>query len=61
MNPVMRLDYVSPKELKEILFYAYKSFYIRPSRIITSFLSSIRGKGVKIGKVKKLISTLRAT
>lgn len=61
MNPVLRLDYVSSEELKEILFYAYKSFYIRPSRIITSLLSSFRGRGVKIGKVKSLISALKAT
>ncbi|MBI5043944.1 MAG: radical SAM protein [Nitrospirae bacterium] len=59
MNPVMRLDYVSAEELKEILFYAYKSFYIRLGRIIISLLSSIRGKGVKIGKVKNLISALK--
>ncbi len=61
MNPVLRLDYVSSEELKEILFYAYKSFYIRPSRILTSLLSSFRGRGVKIGKVKSLISALKAT
>ncbi|OGW50038.1 MAG: hypothetical protein A2Z50_06465 [Nitrospirae bacterium RBG_19FT_COMBO_42_15] len=61
MNPVLRLDYVSSDELKKILFNAYKSFYLRPSRIITSLLSSIRGRGVKIGKVKSLISALKAT
>ncbi|MFZ3089167.1 MAG: radical SAM protein [Nitrospirota bacterium] len=59
MHPVVRLDHVSSDELQKILFGAYKAFYLRPSRIITSLLSSIRGKGVKIGKVKNLISTLK--
>lgn len=54
-HPVVRSDHLSPEELNELLFKAYKSFYLRPKRLAISLLSAVRGRGVKIKEVKKLI------
>jgi len=59
MHPVVRSDHLVPDELSELLFSAYKSFYIRPKRILISILSTLRGRGVKIKEIKRLIDCLR--
>lgn len=58
-HPVLRSDHLSPEELQELLFKAYKSFYLRPKRIAISMLSAIRGRGVKISQVMKLIDSFK--
>lgn len=58
-HPVLRSDHLSPEELQSLLFKAYKSFYMRPKRLLISMLSSIRGRGVKIKEIKRLIDNLR--
>jgi anaerobic magnesium-protoporphyrin IX monomethyl ester cyclase len=58
-HPVLRSDHLTPDELRGLLFKAYKSFYIRPKRLLISLLSTIRGRGVKIREVKKLIENFR--
>ena len=58
-HPVVRSDYLSPKELTELMFKGYKSFYLRPKRFLISVLSTLRGRGVKIREVKRLIENFR--
>jgi anaerobic magnesium-protoporphyrin IX monomethyl ester cyclase len=56
-HPVLKSDHLTPDELSSLLFQAYKSFYIRPKRVLISLLSAVRGRGVKIREVKKLIAS----
>ncbi len=58
-HPVLRSDYLSPEELNELMFKGYKSFYLRPKRFLISVLSTLRGRGVKIREVKRLIDNFR--
>jgi anaerobic magnesium-protoporphyrin IX monomethyl ester cyclase len=58
-HPVIRSDHLSPEELRELLFKAYRSFWMRPGRVFTSVLSTIRGRGVKLSQVRRLIESFR--
>ncbi len=58
-HPVIRSDYLSPEELRELLFKAYKKFWMRPGRLLTSVLSALRGRGVKLSEVRRLIDSFR--
>ena len=58
-HPVIRSDYLSPEELRELLFKAYKKFWMRPGRLLTSVLSALRGRGVKLSEVRRLIESFK--
>ncbi len=59
-HPVVRSDYLSPDELSALLFKAYRSFYMRPKRLLISAFSAVRGRGVKIKEVRRLIESFRS-
>jgi radical SAM superfamily enzyme YgiQ (UPF0313 family) len=58
-HPVIRSDHLSPEELRALLFKAYRNFWMRPGRLFTSVLSTIRGRGVKLSQVRRLIESFR--
>ncbi len=58
-HPVIRSDYLSPEEMRELLFKAYKKFWMRPGRLLTSVLSALRGRGVKLSEVRRLIESFK--
>jgi anaerobic magnesium-protoporphyrin IX monomethyl ester cyclase len=58
-HPVIRSDHLSPDELRELLFKAYRSFWMRPGRLVTSVLSTVRGRGVKLSQVRRLIESFK--
>ncbi len=52
-HPVLRSDHLSPDELRALLFKAYKQFWMRPGRLLTSILSAVRGRGAKLSEVRR--------
>jgi len=57
-HPVIRSDHLDRDELASLYAEAYRSFYMRPKRVLISLLSFIRGRGVKLSVVKGLIKDL---
>ena len=58
-HPVIRSDHLSPEEIRDLFFKAYKKFWMRPGRLLTSALSALRGRGVKLGEVRRMIESFK--
>lgn len=55
MNPVLRCDHLSAKEIKGLLKRAYMSFYLSPGKIFDALMSGFRGRGVRLGSIIKIL------
>jgi len=55
LNPVLRCDYLSEKDLRALLKRAYISFYLSPNKIIAGLFSGLRGKGIRLGSILKIL------
>ena len=59
MHPTFHLDHLSGERLLEMLRLAYRSFYLRPSRVLESLLSSFRLRGIRIETIREMMRTLK--
>ncbi|MDH7500446.1 MAG: radical SAM protein, partial [candidate division NC10 bacterium] len=59
MHPTFRLDHLSASRLQELLRLAYRSFYLRPSRILFGLLSPFLRRGIKAGAIRQMMLALR--
>lgn len=59
LHPVVALDHLSPERLKKLLRQAYLSFYLSPRRLFNGLFSAVRGRGVKLSTVVRLMGSLR--
>jgi radical SAM superfamily enzyme YgiQ (UPF0313 family) len=55
LHPVLRLDHLGPEELPGLLKKAYLSFYLSPRRIYNGLFSALRGKGIKLSSILKIM------
>ncbi len=55
LHPVMRLDHLSPEQTLKLLRKAYIRFYLTPRRIINGILSPLRGRGIKVSSILKIL------
>jgi anaerobic magnesium-protoporphyrin IX monomethyl ester cyclase len=55
LHPVFKLDYLSGDDILRLLRKAYISFYLSPRRIINGLLSPIKGRGIKISSILKIL------
>lgn len=58
LHPTFKLDHLAPEELRELLVRCYTGFYLTPRRVLRGLLSSLRGRGVKVGGVMRAIREL---
>jgi len=61
LHPTFRLDHISPSRLQELLRLAYRSFYLRPSRILSGLLSPFLLRGIKAGAIRQMMIALKET
>ena len=59
MHPTFRLDHLSGERLLEMLRLAYRSFYLRPSRVLEGLLSSFRLQGIRVETIRAMMRTLK--
>jgi anaerobic magnesium-protoporphyrin IX monomethyl ester cyclase len=59
MHPTFQLDHLSGERLLELLRLAYRSFYLRPSRVLEGLFSSIRLRGIRIETVREMMRALK--
>lgn len=59
MHPTFRLNHLSSERLSELLRLAYRSFYLRPSRVLKGLLSPFRLRGVKIDTIRHMMQVLK--
>jgi anaerobic magnesium-protoporphyrin IX monomethyl ester cyclase len=59
MHPTFHLDNLSGERLLELLRLAYRSFYLRPSRVVEGLLSSLRLRGIKVGAIRQMMRALK--
>ena len=59
VHAVMTIDQVPPTEVERLLFRAYASFWLRPGKLLKGLFSPLRGKGLKIGAIVKMLLALR--
>lgn len=55
LHCVVRTDHMSAEELQGLLKKAYMNFYLTPNKIMAGLLSGIRGRGIKISSILKII------
>lgn len=55
LHSVIRTDYLSQKELESLMKKAYISFYLSPGKIAAGLLSGLRGKGIKLSSILKIL------
>ncbi|MEW6068525.1 MAG: radical SAM protein [Nitrospirota bacterium] len=58
LNPVFRLDHLSPDDIQRLLKRAYISFYLSPSKIKNGLLSPFRKKGIKLSSILRILRGL---
>lgn len=58
-HPIFKLDHVSAKELRRLLATAYRSFYLRPSKLWDEFELALRNRRVLKTLVKGFFRGLR--
>ncbi len=58
VHSVMRTDRVSPKALERLLFRAYLTFWLRPRKLWNGIVSPVRGKGLKILPLFRMLLAL---
>ncbi|MEE9524751.1 MAG: radical SAM protein, partial [Thermodesulfovibrionales bacterium] len=54
-HPVFKLDHLSPGRIEKLLKKAYMKFYLSPRRIYNGVFSALRGKGIKISSILKIL------
>ncbi|MFN7973248.1 MAG: radical SAM protein [Acidobacteriota bacterium] len=59
VHAVMAIDKVSPVEMEGLLRRAYASFWLRPSKLWKGLFSRVRGKGLKVGAIFRMLRALR--
>ncbi len=55
LNPVVRCDHLSASDLKKLVKKAYMSFYLSPGKILAGVMSGLRGKGIKLSSILKIL------
>jgi anaerobic magnesium-protoporphyrin IX monomethyl ester cyclase len=55
LHSVVRLDYLKQKEIQSLLKKAYISFYLSPKKIIAGILSGVKGKGIRLKSILRII------
>lgn len=55
LHSVIRTDHLSRQELESMLRKAYMSFYLSPGKIAAGLLSGLRGKGIKLSSILKIL------
>jgi anaerobic magnesium-protoporphyrin IX monomethyl ester cyclase len=55
LNPVVRCDHLSAADLKKLVKKAYMSFYLSPRKIAAALASGLRGRGIKLSSILKII------
>ncbi|MEW6108230.1 MAG: radical SAM protein [Nitrospirota bacterium] len=58
LHSVIMTDFLTQKELESMLKKAYLSFYLSPKKIAAGILSGIRGKGIKLSSIIKIMKGL---
>ncbi|MGW8271848.1 MAG: B12-binding domain-containing radical SAM protein [Thermodesulfovibrionales bacterium] len=59
LHPVLALDHLPPERLMKLLRRAYLSFYLSPRRLFNGLFSAVRGRGIKLSTVVRLMGSLR--
>jgi len=59
LHPVLRLDYLDAQKLPRLLKKAYVSFYLSPRRIYNGLFSALRGKGIKLSSILRILKGIR--
>ncbi len=55
LHSVIKTDHLSQGELESLMKKAYMSFYLSPGKIAAGLLSGLRGKGIKLSSVLKIL------
>jgi anaerobic magnesium-protoporphyrin IX monomethyl ester cyclase len=58
LHSVIRTDHLGQKELEALLKKAYMSFYLSPGKIAAGLLSGLRGKGIKLSSILRILKGL---
>ncbi len=58
MHPVLRCEHLSRQDLARLLRKAYMSVYLSPKKLMAGLLSGLRGRGVRLGSIAKIIRGL---
>lgn len=58
LHSVIRTDHLNQKELESLMKKAYISFYLSPGKIAAGLLSGLRGKGIKLSSILKILRGL---
>lgn len=58
LHSVIRTNHLAPHELEMLLRKAYRSFYLSPGKVAAGLLSGIRGKGIKVSSILKILKGL---
>lgn len=59
LHPVLRLDHLEREKLPGLLRKAYVSFYLSPRRIYNALFSALRGKGIKLSSILRILWGIR--
>ncbi len=55
LHSVVRTDHLSQQELEAMLRKAYMSFYLSPRKIAAGLMSGMRGKGIKLSSILRIL------
>jgi anaerobic magnesium-protoporphyrin IX monomethyl ester cyclase len=55
LHSVIRTDHLGQKELEALMKKAYMSFYLSPGKITAGLLSGLRGKGIKLSSILRIL------
>ena len=55
LHSVIKTDHLGQKELEALLRKAYMSFYLSPGKITAGLLSGLRGKGIKLSSILRIL------
>ncbi|GAB4483002.1 MAG: radical SAM protein [Thermodesulfovibrionales bacterium] len=58
LHSVIRTDHCTGSELEALLRRAYLSFYLSPGKLAAGLMSGLRGKGVKLSSILKILKGL---
>lgn len=55
LHSVVKTDFLSSDELETMLKKAYMSFYLSPKKVFAGLISGLRGKGIKLSSILKIL------
>lgn len=58
LHSVIRTDHFTHKELETLLRKAYLSFYLSPGKLAAGLMSGLRGRGIKLSSILKILKGL---